>query len=273
MITDLHSHTVFSDGKLTPQALIDRALERRISRLAITDHDTTDALAVARAHIADNQLPLELVPGVEISCQWGAREVHVVGLWVDEHCPALQALLAQQKQRRQERAIEIGRRLEKAKIPGALEGARRHAGNAAITRAHFAQFLVEQGKAKTLGAVFKKYLSRGNTGYVPPNWVALPQAIAVIHQAGGKAVLAHPGRYQLSSKWLRKLVGEFAEAGGDAMEVAQCQQPQNERRFLADLAAEQGLKASQGSDFHFPSPFAELGRNLYLPAGALPVWE
>ncbi|WP_341501343.1 PHP domain-containing protein [Gallaecimonas sp. GXIMD4217] len=273
MITDLHSHTVFSDGKLTPQALIDRAIERRVSRLAITDHDTTDALAVARAHIHDNELPLELVPGVEISCQWGAKEVHVVGLWVDEDCQALMALLAQQKQRREERAVEIGRRLEKAKIPDALAGARRHAGTAAITRAHFAQYLVELGKASTVGAVFKKYLSRGNTGYVPPNWVPLAEAIAVIHRAGGKAVLAHPGRYQLSGKWLRKLVAEFAEAGGDAMEVAQCQQPQNERRFLADLAAEHHLKASQGSDFHFPSPFAELGRNLYLPAGALPVWE
>jgi len=87
------------------------------------------------------------------------------------------------------------------------------------------------------------------------------------------AVLAHPGRYGLSGKWLRQLIADFAAMQGQAIEVAQCQQPQNERRFLADLAKEHQLAGSQGSDFHYPSPYSELGRNLYLPADCRAVWE
>jgi predicted metal-dependent phosphoesterase TrpH len=86
-------------------------------------------------------------------------------------------------------------------------------------------------------------------------------------------VLAHPGRYQLTAKWVKRLLAAFVEAGGDAMEVAQPQQAQQERRNLADYAIQYKLLASQGSDFHYPSPWMELGRNLWLPAGVEPVWK
>lgn len=101
----------------------------------------------------------------------------------------------------------IGERLEKAHIPGALEGARKLANGGAVTRGHFARFLVDAGKATTMANVFKKYLARGKTGYVPPQWCTIKQAIDVIHHSGGKAVLAHPGRYNLSAKWLKKTAG------------------------------------------------------------------
>ena len=94
--------------------------------------------------------------------------------------------------------------------------------------------------------VFKKYLARGKTGYVPPQWCTIKQAIDVIHHSGGKAVLAHPGRYNLSAKWLKRLLAHFAECGGEAMEVAQCQQA---------------------------PAWIELGRKLWLPAGVEPVWQ
>ncbi len=129
----------------------------------------------------------------------------------------------------------IAERLEKAQIPGALEGAQRLAQGGAVTRGHFARFLVERGKASSMADVFKKYLARGKTGYVPPQWCTIEQAIDVIHHSGGKAVLAHPGRYNLSAKWLKRLVAHFAEHHGDAMEVAQCQQSPNERTQLATL--------------------------------------
>ncbi|HAP2426754.1 TPA: 5'-3' exoribonuclease [Escherichia coli] len=273
VIYDLHSHTTASDGYLTPEALVRRAVEMRVGTLAITDHDTTAAIAPAREEISRSGLALNLIPGVEISTVWENHEIHIVGLNIDITHPLMCEFLAQQTERRNQRAQLIAERLEKAQIPGALEGAQRLAQGGAVTRGHFARFLVECGKASSMADVFKKYLARGKTGYVPPQWCTIEQAIDVIHHSGGKAVLAHPGRYNLSAKWLKRLVAHFAEHHGDAMEVAQCQQSPNERTQLATLARQHHLWASQGSDFHQPCPWIELGRKLWLPAGVEGVWQ
>lgn len=273
VIYDLHSHTTASDGLLSPEELVHRAHEMRVGTLAITDHDTTEAIPAARAEIARTGLPLELITGVEISTLWENHEIHIVGLNVDIEHPALCQFLDAQKQRRQLRAQMIAERLDKAQIPGAWEGALALAEGGAVTRAHFARFLIAQGKAYTIGGVFKKYLARGKTGYVPPQWCTIDQAIDVIQHSGGKAVVAHPGRYNLSAKWLKRLLAHFAQCGGDAMEVAQCQQAPDERTQLAAYAQQYGLLASQGSDFHGPCPWIELGRKLWLPAGVEGVWK
>ncbi|MBJ9238321.1 RNase RNM [Citrobacter braakii] len=273
VIYDLHSHTTASDGRLTPEALVHRAVEMRVGTLAITDHDTTAGIAAAREEISRAGLALNLIPGVEISTVWENHEIHIVGLNIDIAHPMMCEFLTQQTERRQQRARLIAERLDKAHIPGAWEGALRLADSGAITRGHFARFLVECGKATTMADVFKKYLARGKTGYVPPQWCTIEQAIDVIHHSGGKAVLAHPGRYDLSAKWLKRLVAHFAEHHGDAMEVAQCQQSPNERTHLATLARQHKLWASQGSDFHLPCPWIELGRKLWLPAGVEGVWQ
>lgn len=270
---DLHSHTTASDGVLTPQELVVRAVEKGVTTLAITDHDTLTGLAPARQAIEQRSLPLTLVNGVEISTLWQHHEIHIVGLNVDEHNPELNILLEQQGKHRLARAQEISRRLEKARIPGALAGAEQFAAGAAITRAHFARYLVAQGYATTVAGVFKRYLARGKTGYVPPMWCSIEQAITAIHAAGGVAVVAHPGRYQLSNKWLRRLLQEFVQWQGDAMEVSQCQQSPNERAMLAQWANQFGLLASQGSDFHQPCQWAELGYRLLLPPQVTPVWQ
>ncbi|WP_374941781.1 RNase RNM [Buttiauxella brennerae] len=273
VIYDLHSHTTASDGLLTPEALVQRAVEMRVGILAITDHDTVAGIAAAREAVSRLQLPLRLISGVEISTLWENHEIHIVGLGVDEHHPALAEFLAQQSERRVQRAALIAERLEKAHIPGALEGAMRHANGGEVTRGHFARFLMECGKANTMADVFKKYLAKGKTGYVPPQWCTIEQAIDVIHHSGGQAVLAHPGRYDLTAKWLKRLLAHFAESGGDAMEVAQCQQAPNERTLLASYAQQYNLLASQGSDFHMPCAWIELGRKLWLPGGVEPVWQ
>jgi len=271
-IYDLHSHTTASDGLLTPEQLVHRALEMRVGTLAITDHDTTDAVPAAQAEIDRAGLALKLIPGVEISTVWENHEIHIVGLNIDIVHPAMRVFLQQQSERRMTRARLIAERLEKAHIAGAWEGALRHANGAMITRGHFARFLVEQDKAGNMADVFKKYLARGKTGYVPPQWCTIEQAIDVIHHSGGTAVLAHPGRYDLSAKWLKRLLAHFAQSGGEAMEVAQCQQAPNERSQLAAYAQQFGLLASQGSDFHQPCSWIELGRKLWLPAGVEGVW-
>lgn len=116
-----------------------------------------------------------------------------MGLNIDIAHPMMCEFLAQQTERRQQRARLIAERLDKAHIPGAWEGALRTADGGAVTRGHFARFLMECGKATTMADVFKKYLARGKTGYVPPQWCTIEQAIDVIHHSGGKAVLAHLG--------------------------------------------------------------------------------
>ncbi|QHP80477.1 PHP domain-containing protein [Pectobacterium odoriferum] len=270
---DLHSHTTASDGLLTPTALVSRAVDMRVSVLAITDHDTTAGLDEAQQAIAQQGLPLRLIPGVEISTLWENHEIHIVGLGMDIAHPALTGLLQQQAECRQSRAEQIAARLEKNRIPDALTGAQRLATGGQITRAHFARYLIELGIAANMNQVFKKYLAKGKTGYVPPQWCTIPQAIEAIHQSGGVSVLAHPGRYDLTAKWLKRLLATFAENGGIAMEVAQCQQAPDERTQLGRYARDFNLMASQGSDFHLPCAWIELGRKLWLPADVEPVWH
>ncbi|MDD1782695.1 PHP domain-containing protein [Enterovibrio sp. ZSDZ35] len=273
MLFDLHSHTTASDGRFSPEDLVKRAAEFRVDVLAITDHDSVAGLDAAKLAVSENKLPLHIINGIEISTVWENKDIHIVGLNIDPNNDALTTLIQAQAERRDVRAGMIAERLDKSRMPGALEGAKALAGDAPITRAHFARWMVEQGHVKTMQAVFKKYLTRGNPGYVPPNWCTIKEAVDTIHKAGGQAVLAHPGRYKLTAKWLKRLLQTFVDAGGDGMEVAQPQQSPNERRLLGDYAIQFGLAGSQGSDFHYPSPWLELGRNLYLPKGCSEIWE
>ncbi|MBY5945375.1 RNase RNM [Photobacterium rosenbergii] len=273
MLFDLHSHTTASDGRLSPQELVRRAVERRVDVLAITDHDTVAGLAPAEQAIEAENLPLTLIKGIEISTLWRNFDIHIVGLNIDPEHPAIVRIIEEQAQRRADRAALMGERLEKNRMPGALEGAKAIANGATLTRAHFAQWIVEQGYAKNMQAVFKKFLTRNNPGYVPPNWCSMAEAVEAIHQAGGQAVLAHPGRYNMTAKWQKRLLTAFVEAKGDAMEVAQPQQSPQERRLLGDYSIDYQLLASQGSDFHYASPWTELGRNLWLPKDVTEVWQ
>ena len=272
MLIDLHSHTTASDGQLTPTELVNRAANRQVNILAITDHDTVDGLKEAQDAIDDKALKLKLIKGIEVTTNWLNHEIHVVGVNIDPNNIQLATLIELQKEKREARAIEMGKRLAKANISGVYEGAKALAGKGAITRAHFARYLVEQGVAPTFQKVFDKYLSRGNTGYVPHNWVDIDQAIEAIHHAGGQAILAHPNHYDLSNKWMRRLFSEFKEAGGDAMEVAMGQQSPQVRLQLAMWSEEYDLLASQGSDFHFVGRWRDLGKALHLPAIAKPLW-
>lgn len=273
MRIDLHSHSTCSDGHFSPDELVARAVEKEVDVLALTDHDSVDGIAQAQLAIEKNGWPLFLVPGVEISCTWDAIEVHVVGLDIDTSNSELKALLACQEQARTERGIELGRRLEKNKIPGCYEGAVALAGDGMLTRSHFARYLVEQKHCKNMQNAFDRYLARGSRAYVPHQWASISEVVAVIHAAGGKAVLAHPGRYKLSTKWLKRLLVLFKEAGGDAIEVSLCQQSPHERSTLGQYCRDYGFMASVGSDFHTPLPWVELGKNLWLPKDVTPVWH
>lgn len=269
---DLHTHSRASDGTLSAAELVCRAQTAGIDVLALTDHDSLDGLAEARAAAAG--LPLRLVAGVEVSVTWNGQTVHIVGLNVDPDDAGLRAGLAGLQNFRDWRAEEIGRRLAKAGIADAYAGARRFASGRIVSRTHFAHFLVEQGRAKSLRDVFKKFLVRNKPGHVPGEWTGLEQAVAWIRGAGGEAVVAHPARYALTGAKLRRLLGEFKECGGSAMEVVSGSHTTEDMLRMAGVARALGLKASRGSDYHGPeNPWIELGRIPPLPEGCVPVWQ
>jgi predicted metal-dependent phosphoesterase TrpH len=273
LLADLHSHTTASDGQLTSTELVARALEKGVQMFAITDHDTVSGLDEAHQFNASQANPLRLIDGVEISTRWNSFDIHIVGLNVDRLDPPLLAFLHQQRLLRETRAIEIGERLAKAGIEGAYEGAKAIAGDAALSRGHYARWMAQNGHASDMPSVFKRYLARGKIGYVPNNWGDMATAIEIIHQAGGMAVLAHPSGYKLSAKWLKRLVREYKEAGGDAMEVVLGQQTLEDRNNLIALSHQNELLGSIGSDFHFPSSWIELGKNLFQPPSVNWVWQ
>lgn len=273
IIYDLHSHTTASDGLLTPAQLVNRAFTMGVHILAITDHDTTAGLMAAKAAIQEQQLPIQLIDGVEISTIWKEYEIHILGLNIDTTHPAIKAFLEKQTERRCERAKKISVALEQIGIPDVLKGVEDIAGEGQLTRAHFARYLLNLGKGSDLRQIFKKYLLKGKPGYIAPEWGSVEEAIQIIKKAGGYAVLAHPARYGLSNRCLKVLLAHFAAQDGDAIEVAQCQQTQHERTLLAQYANEYHLLASQGSDFHRPCSSIEPGRHLWLPAISRPIWD
>ncbi|MBW3140277.1 RNase RNM [Ferrimonas balearica] len=263
MKIDLHCHTTASDGTLTPTELVTRAALQQVTILAITDHDTVAGLGEASEVAA--QKGIRLISGVEISTRWHGFEIHIVGLNFDPQHPAMVALLDSQQRNREARAVAIGDKLAKRRIEGAYEAARAMAGEGVVGRGHFARVLVNRGIVRQPQAAFDKYLGKGQSAYVPTQWCSIEQAVAAIHQAGGVSVLAHPGKYSLSNKWLRKLLGEFQAAGGMAMEALGSQQSPDQRRFLLSLAEEHQMLISAGSDFHQPGRWIELGRGLQRP--------
>ena len=269
---DLHSHSQASDGTLTATALVQRAHAAGVDVLALTDHDSVDGLAEARCAAAE--LPLRLIPGVEVSVTWNGQTVHIVGLNLDPDNGRLCAGLTGLQTFRDWRAEEIGRRLHKAGIEGAYAGARRLASGRIVSRTHFAHFLVEQGRARSVRDVFKKFLVRNKPGYVSGDWAPLDQAVDWIRGAGGVAVVAHPARYGLTGNKLRRLLGEFKACGGGALEVVSGSHTADDVQRMAGLARSLDLKASRGSDYHGPeNPWVELGRIAALPDGCVPVWD
>jgi 3',5'-nucleoside bisphosphate phosphatase len=271
-VYDLHTHTFYSDGALAPAELVARAAANGVQVLALTDHDVTDGIPEAQAAAA--QAGITLIPGVEISVTWGTQTIHVVGLQIDIAHPELQAGLARLREFRAWRAEEIGRRLAKAGIPGAFEAARALAQRGLVSRTHFAQFLVAAGYAADIRSVFKKFLVHGKPGYVPGQWAGLEEAINWIRAAGGQAVLAHPARYKITATRLKKLLGEFRDAGGAAIEVVSGSHSRDDMFRFAQFAHHFGLLASSGSDFHGPQNYyMDLGPLPSLPDGCTPVWQ
>lgn len=269
---DLHSHSTHSDGLLTPAALVARAHGNGVQTYALTDHDTLSGLPDARA--AAESHGMRFINGVEISVSWAHETLHIVGLNFDALHEDITEGLLTVRAGRHERAARIAADLERVGIAGALAGAKAYAPNPdLISRAHFARYMVERGHVKDSNAAFRRYLTKGNPGYVDHQWATLPQAVSWITAAGGLAVIAHPGRYKLINKEREALLGEFRDLGGAAVEVVTGSHTAEQYDTWARYAQRYGLKASAGSDFHGPGEsYLDLGKLPDLPYGLTAVW-
>ena len=270
---DLHCHTNCSDGALTPDELIERAVGYQIDMLAITDHDTVNGVDRAKRYIDEKNYSINLIPGIEISTQWHGFEIHVVGLNINSKSNALEDLIESQQSKRELRAIKMDEKLVKAGVDGVLQEAKALAGDGAITRTHFAKVILDRGAVSSMQGAFDKYIGKGKRAYVKPQWCSIAEAVDVIHESGGVAVLAHPIRYDLSPKWRRRLIVDFKHAKGNALEVILPQMNNDQRKQMVSYCLEYGLHASLGSDFHAPNRWSDLGKNLTMPDECKPVWQ
>jgi predicted metal-dependent phosphoesterase TrpH len=270
---DLHSHSSCSDGLLPPAQVAARAHAQGVDWWSLSDHDETSGLAEAAA--AARELGLGFIPGVEISVTFCERTIHVLGLNIDPGQPDLRAGLAGIRSDRFARAGEIAQRLQDCGIAGAYEGALRYVGNPdLIGRVHFARHLLEQGHCKSLQQAFDRYLGDGKRAFVPMRWPSLESAVAWIRAAGGKAVVAHPGRYRYTPQQFDALFDTFKALGGSGLEVVSSAHTPAQCDRYARVAQAYGFQASRGSDFHAPGiPRAELGRVPPLPEYLVPVWR
>ncbi|HEY8035224.1 MAG TPA: PHP domain-containing protein [Methylobacter sp.] len=269
---DLHCHSTASDGALSPTELVQRAHEHGVTSLALTDHDTVSGLSEAQT--TATATGIKLIPGIELSTSWQNKCFHIVGLGINPAYPPLREATHNLQIMRMERAEKIAHKLEKKRIPGALEAVKKAAGEGMITRTHFADFLLSQFHVSTQQEAFDRYLGAGKDAYVATIWAELELAVSWITQSGGVAVLAHPLRYKLTASWIKRLLAAFKEAGGQGIEVVTGRYNSDEIKLVAGYATRFELAGSVGSDFHSPAnQWVELGRLAPLPENIKPVWE
>ena len=269
----MHNHSTRSDGLLSPTQLIELASRNAVDAIALTDHDTTDGLEEAAA--AARTGGIVLVPGVEISVDWGGTTLHVVGLAIDPLAPALDTGLRGIRQGRWARGEKIAAALAKLGFEGTLHGALALAQNKEmLSRTHFARHLAQTGAVKDVQQAFDRYLAKGKPAYVPHKWATLEEAVTWIRASGGIAVMAHPGRYGLKPLFRDEMLAEFKRYGGEAIEVVTGSHRPEEYAHWQRVAGEFGFLASRGADYHGPgeSP-KEPGTMPQLHASLTPVWS
>ncbi len=247
-LADLHSHSTFSDGRLTPSQLIDLAYRNGVRIFSMTDHDIVDGLPEA-FEAAERHPDFTLIPGIEMSTDVPGSEVHILGHFIDWHNePFLQRLRTLQKSRLN-RAHDMVKKLIELGKPITWERVQAFAGEGAVGRPHIALALVEAGHVSTVSEAFDQYLGRNGPAYVERDRLSPEEVISLLLGVGGLATLAHP-RELLATGTLEGLLGALKEAGLTGMEVYyQDYLPEEVETFRA-LASKFGLIPLGGSDYH-----------------------
>lgn len=274
---DLHTHTSKSDGSYTPTELVDYAVEKDLAAVAITDHDSIEGLSEALSHADDLKkkgLPsIEVIPGIEFSTKYEKQDVHIVGLYISYASADFTQALADFVDSRTRRNRKMCQNLQAAGIAVSYEKLQAMYPDAVITRAHYASFLCEYGYVKNRQDAFAKYLGDHTKYFVPREKVTPAQAVALILQAGGVPILAHPPLYHMGNERLDTLVSSLKEEGLMGIEAFYSTYTNQDVRDMLRLADKYDLLLSGGSDFHGANkPGLDLGcgyGKLFVPADLL----
>ncbi len=272
---DLHTHSCCSDGTFSPTELVLLAKQKGLSAIALTDHDTADGIAEFLK--AGEFYGIETIGGMEFAALWPKYhhpEIHIVGLGIDCHAPALLHFIENIQQSRVNRNIHMAENLTRIGLPVSLEEVTNNAGGKIITRAHFANVLLEKGMVSDRKTAFARYLSPGCPGYVLRDFPTPKACIETIKKSGGAAILAHPTLYGLDTEELSLLCEELVSYGLDGMECYYTTFTPKQTAAMKKIAETYALLPSGGSDFHGKNkPNIQLGTglgNLSLPYS---LWE
>ncbi len=258
---DLHSHTTASDGQYTPDELLQLAADAGITTLAVTDHDTVAGLDAC--DVAASRHSIRLIPGIEVSAFVGKKEVHVLGHFVDRANPKLSQFADALRIEREKRMVLMVAKVQALGFPITMEHVKAIAGDAHLGRPHLARVFVEGHWCIDTKEAFDRFLGDGKPAAAPRFEVTSADAIALIHQAGGTATLAHPG----TSKVQRFELDQMKREGLDGLEANHSDHPQHVRERFLKWAAELDLVPTSGSDFHGEkvAPDRKLGTAAMAP--------
>jgi predicted metal-dependent phosphoesterase TrpH len=246
---DLHTHTTYSDGSATPEELVALASAKRARAVAITDHDTV--AAVVEARIAAMHFGIEFVAGIEISAEYAPGTMHILGYCIDHESVTLAAKLEELKKARAERNPQIADRLRSLGFDISYDEVVQLARNQVVGRPHFARLMIEKGYVTSIQEAFDRFLKKDAAAYVEKARLSPAESIALIHEAGGVAVLAHPYQLKLPSyEEVDQLVGELAALGLDGIEAVYSRHSVSERASYSEIATRHELLITGGSDYH-----------------------
>ncbi len=279
---DLHVHSNHSDGTLSPEELVSLAVATGVSAFALTDHDTVSGIAKAKAAASEQNrsgASVTVISGTEISAAYQKKDIHILGLFVDETNPVLLAALEQAIHSRDHRNELMAERFRSLGIPLTLDELRLANPDTVITRAHFAKYLIEHHHVKTSEEAFRRYLNYDAPCFVPREYMQPERAISLILEAGGIPVLAHPLLYKLPPQELEALLKRLTDAGLKGLEVYYSSNTGFDEQICYSLANRFGLLMTGGSDFHGtnkPNLYLGTGRNhnLNIPESLLaPLYD
>lgn len=278
---DLHTHSNKSDGSMNPADLVDYAVKKRLSAIALTDHDTIDGLDEAlsrakelselrKASGGKDGADIEVIPGIEFSTEYEKKDVHILGLYIDYNVPAFRERLRRFVDSRINRNIKMCDKLrEEAGMDITWEKLQEEFPDAVITRAHYARYMLSHGYIKTLSEAFERYIGDDCKYFIPREKVTPVQAVKLILDVGGIPILAHPTLYHLGEEKLDKLTSELKNAGLAGIEAIYSTYDAQDEQQIRRLAEKYDLCISGGSDFHGAcKPGLELGTGygkLYVP--------
>jgi len=272
MKADLHNHSYYSDGVLSPTEVVQLASQAECDLFSLTDHDTTGG--IAEAQLEADKLNLNLVNGVEISAFWRNMAIHILGLGIDINNDILQTGLENNQKLRKERAEKIALDLWRSGIKDALEKTQSFSKTDMLTRTHFAQMLISEGYCKDIKAVFRRYLTGKKPGGVRVEWEDFDEVVRWIHAAGGKAFIAHPFRYRMTHTKIKTMLNDFKCVLGDGIEVVTGTSSEEEIQLGNQWADKYNLLATCGSDFHgWPNQRVRIGNLRELPDPEKAVWK